>query len=113
MPGLPGRREDQEVTPEAARRAAKVAGYVSARLHVITNALRNHVEHMEKAAEVAETAYAAGQADPDVKAAQDASYITNKGLRTSAEMFRQDAHKARQVMEELEDMVEKYEEVVW
>jgi hypothetical protein len=84
----------------------RLAGFIDTNLHVITNALGNHAERMDAAAAEARSFFRAGQADPAVEAAQDASLLTNKGLLRSAEMFEQEAAKAREVSEQLSRLVE-------
>lgn len=86
--------------------AVRLAGYVERHIGTITNALHNHADHMRDAATQARAAYEAGQADPAVRAAQDASIMSNNGLRHAAAMFTEDADKARKVATELQDLVD-------
>ncbi len=83
-----------------------VARYVGDNLTVITNALHNHAERMTAAAADARTQYKAGQDNPETLAAQNASIITNQGYRMSAELFEQDAGKARGVAEHLTRLID-------
>ncbi|MEU5577761.1 hypothetical protein ABZ791_10870 [Streptomyces huasconensis] len=90
-------RMDAEMQQEATRFHAVLKEHSS----VIRTALHVYVERMEESAKKCEAAYKAGQEDPEVKAQQDASYITNNGLRHLAEMSRQSAESARQALTDL------------
>lgn len=68
---------------------------------VIRTALHVYVERMEENAKECQAAYEAGQKDPEVKAKQDASYMTNAGLRHLAEMSRQSATTARKASDDI------------
>ncbi|WP_306964322.1 hypothetical protein [Streptomyces afghaniensis] len=68
---------------------------------VIRTALWGYVERMEKAAKEAEDEYKAGQADPEVKARQDASYMTNRGYKHAAALFSDSAKSGREALEDL------------
>lgn len=84
---------------------SEIGSYVSANLHTITNALANHAARMEGAAKEARAAYEQGQADPEVREAQDQSMITNRGYLGAATAFTQDADQSRLVARELEKLV--------
>lgn len=90
---------------------AKLAHVVRQHQHVIINALHNQARHMDEAAKLAGEQYEAGKADPEVKAAQDRSMVTNNGYYQSFKMFRDDAAEARKVIEELEQAIEETEYV--
>lgn len=62
---------------------------------VILTALGARESHFGAAEREAREHYEAGQADPAVKAAQDATIMTNNGLKHSAEMFADGARRAR------------------
>ncbi|MEV5913385.1 hypothetical protein AB0M00_31395 [Streptomyces chartreusis] len=68
---------------------------------IIRTALQVYVERMEEAAKEAETAHEAGQADPEIKAQQDKSFVTNYGYKVSAQMFRESAQSARRASTDL------------
>jgi hypothetical protein len=59
------------------------------------------MERMEENAKEAQTAYEAGQADPEVKAAQDDSMVTNFGYKHLAEMCRQSAQSAQKASDDI------------
>lgn len=84
----------------------RIAKFVESSVWTIANALSNHAERMEQAAKEARTAYDAGQSDPEVKAAQDASLLTSNGLKFSAELFEQEAEKARKVCDDLQALLD-------
>ncbi|MEU9404791.1 hypothetical protein AB0E08_03660 [Streptomyces sp. NPDC048281] len=68
---------------------------------LIQTALRVYAEGMDASAKEAQAAYEAGQADPKVKAEQDASLMTNRGFKHSAELFRESAKSARSASDEI------------
>jgi hypothetical protein len=68
---------------------------------VIRSALWGYVERMEEAAREAESAYKAGQEDPEVKAQQDRSLMTNRGFKYAAQMFRDAVLEAREALQAL------------
>ncbi|WAB08854.1 hypothetical protein SEA_SUCCESS_75 [Streptomyces phage Success] len=68
---------------------------------IIRTALQVYVERMEEAAKEADAAYKAGQADPELKAQQDKSFVTNHGYKVSAQMFRESAESARKASTDL------------
>ncbi|MGN7135786.1 hypothetical protein [Streptomyces pseudogriseolus] len=68
---------------------------------LIRQALYVYLERMEGAALGAEAEYKRGQEDPEVKAQQDASLMTNRGYRISAQMFRESADSARKALDDI------------
>lgn len=86
--------------------ALRIASYVGANSDTILNALHNQASRMEQAATEAIVGYEAGRADPKVQAAQNATLMTNNGLRQAATMFKQDAVRARRVATELQDLLD-------
>ncbi|MFI2909474.1 hypothetical protein ACG2OD_14655 [Streptomyces sp. PDY-4] len=72
---------------------------------IIRTALGVYVERMERAAAEAEAAYNAGQADPEVKARQDASLMTNYGLKVASQRFQQSAESGRKALNAILDAV--------
>lgn len=76
--------------------------------YAIENALQVFARSMEGAAQTARAAYEAGQADSVVKADQDSTILPNKGLRTTADMFSQEAEKARRIAGELEWLLDEF-----
>lgn len=86
--------------------AQRVGNYVDENIDVIINALHNHAERMTDAAELAQAQYDAGQYDPDTKAAQDRSLVTNNGYKHSAQLFEKSAKKARTVANTLRTMID-------
>lgn len=72
---------------------------------LIRNALGKYARDMQEAEKEARTAYAAGQADPQVKAAQDASLLTNRGYLHAANMFKDSAESALVALEEMSDVL--------
>lgn len=63
---------------------------------IIRMALGVYRERMEAAREEAQAAYEAGQADPVLKATQDASFMTNDGYCQAAAMFADSAKQAEE-----------------
>ena len=90
--------------------AALVGAYVERHQSTITNALRVYAEHMRQAAEQAMGEYERGQADPEVKAAQDGTLISNNGYRQSAALFTENADKAREVAEGIDELIDGNED---
>jgi hypothetical protein len=72
----------------------------------IVNALYVHAAHMGDAAQEARSAYEQGRADPAVRAAQDGSLVTHQGLRMSAQMFTEQADKARALAERITRIID-------
>ncbi|MFE9442478.1 hypothetical protein ACFYO2_26530 [Streptomyces sp. NPDC006602] len=72
---------------------------------VIRAALGKYERDMREAEKEAREAYQAGQADPQVKAAQDASVIANRGYLHAANMFRESAESAVTALEEMMDVL--------
>lgn len=68
----------------------------------IANALRFFAKEMECAAVEARKGYEAGQHDPDVKASQDRTLLTNNGLRQSMLMFEQQAKGTQRLADQIE-----------
>lgn len=88
----------------------RMATYLRANAHTITNALRNHAEWQEISATAARKEWQRGLGDPAAKAEQDASLVTNHGYLLMAEMLEQDAAKARRVADEIDRLVEEDDE---
>ncbi|HLL66475.1 MAG TPA: hypothetical protein VK453_12110 [Micromonosporaceae bacterium] len=84
----------------------KVAHFVGVYAATITNALHVHADHMAEAAEAARSEYERGQRDPAVKAEQDATMVVNNGYKVTAEMFEQEAGRARKVATELQELID-------
>ncbi|MFB7027195.1 MULTISPECIES: hypothetical protein [unclassified Streptomyces] len=72
---------------------------------LIRTALRVYAERMDENAKEFQEAYEAGQADPEVKAQQDKSYVTNYGRKHAAEMSRQSAESARKASDAILDAI--------
>ncbi|MFE6226911.1 hypothetical protein [Streptomyces sp. NPDC057854] len=68
---------------------------------IIRTALSVYVERMEENAKACREAYEAGKANPEVKAQQDASFMTNDGLRHLAAMSRESAASARKASDDI------------
>ena len=83
-------------------RLIEIARATEAHFHVITNALHNQADRFDEAAKEARTHYDAGQADPEVKARQDRSGITNHGYKRLAIIFEEEAAKARTAANDLQ-----------
>ncbi|MFF3453233.1 hypothetical protein ACFYXH_02670 [Streptomyces sp. NPDC002730] len=81
--------------------AARYHAVLSKHETILRTALQVYVERMEEAAKEAQAAYEAGQTDPEMKAQQDKSFVTNFGYKHSAEMFRQSAHSARKASDDI------------
>ncbi|MGI5196919.1 hypothetical protein ACQEVY_25330 [Streptomyces sp. CA-288835] len=88
---------DSGMEKEVARYHAVVVEHET----IIRTALQVYVERMEEGAKEAQAAYEAGQANPDVKAAQDKSYVTNFGYKHLAEMCRQSVASARKASDDI------------
>ncbi|MER5883070.1 hypothetical protein ABT160_04505 [Streptomyces sp. NPDC001941] len=71
---------------------------------IIQAALGPYIREMEGSAKEAQAHYEAGRADPELRARQDASFITNIGYRQMAQMFQNSAESARRAFEALLDM---------
>lgn len=78
-------------------RAYRLGELVERESGLILTALAVYAEGMQQAADSARRAYEAGQEDGAVKAAQDATLMTNGGYKGSAEALRQAAELAREV----------------
>ncbi|MGW0583679.1 hypothetical protein ACWD25_49015 [Streptomyces sp. NPDC002920] len=81
--------------------AARYHAVLSEHETIIRTALQGYVERMEGAAKQAQEAHEAGQADPQVKAEQDGSLVTNFGYKHMAEMFRQSAGSGRKASDDI------------
>lgn len=81
--------------------AARYHAVLSEHETILRTALQVYVERMEEAAKEAQAAYEAGQADPEVKAQQDESFVTNFGYKHSAQMFRESAMSARKASDDI------------
>lgn len=73
----------------------------------ILHVLGHYENYMRESAKPSMAEYERGQADPVVKAAQDASMITNNGYRQIALMAVQNADKAKRLADELSKLVEE------
>ena len=89
------------------QRQELIADYVENNLNVITNAMMVFAEKTDKQAGAARSAYEAGQKDPEIKARQDRSLITNHGYKRSSIMLQDTADKAREVALQLAAMIEE------
>lgn len=83
-----------------------LAAFAREHEHTITNALRNHAERMDAAANEARQGYEAIKDDPAARERQDAAIVTTEGLRMSAELFASDAAKARRVADQLAALID-------
>ena len=72
----------------------------------ITNALHVYARGMNDAAVEAQTAYDAGQADSEVKAAQDRTIMPNNGLLQAVLRFRQNADDATRIAGEIDRLID-------
>ncbi|MGW6597923.1 hypothetical protein [Streptomyces sp. NPDC055036] len=84
---------DRSMVPQAVRHSE----FLMRHEDIIRQALSVYAEHMSKAEAEARVAFAAGQADPQVKAKQDKSMMTNNGYGQAANMFKantEDANRA-------------------
>ncbi len=77
--------------------AVELSTYVVQHMSVITNALSTHVDYMRTNARRAMEAYEAGHSD---------GIMSNEGYRMSAEVFTQDADKAKAVYDNLIEMMD-------
>lgn len=75
------------------KRLRNAAELLDQHAHVITNALRCHAEAMEKAAEQAKAAYAAGHSSP---------LITRQGFRMASELLADTARQERDVADAID-----------
>lgn len=80
--------EDERATAEWARNHATI----------IRTALSAYAERMQETADQAYHAWQAGQSDPAVKAAQDASMVTNGGFGGCSRLFAESAASARRAL---------------
>jgi hypothetical protein len=76
--------------------------------HAITNALEVFARRMEEAAQQARADYEAGQAVPAVRDAQDSTLLTNRALRASADVFSENASRARRIAGEIVWLTDDY-----
>lgn len=86
-------------------KAARYHAVLSEHETIIQTALRVYVERMEESAKEAQGAYEAGQADPEIKAQQDKSLVSNYGYKVSAQMFRDSAQSARKASDDILDAI--------
>jgi hypothetical protein len=91
---------------DTATEAAALGTYVAQHRDTITNALRVFARNMQDAATTAQAAYDAGQADPAVRAQQDATMMTNTGSKHSATMFTTEARKADAAADDIDRLVD-------
>ncbi|WP_416972526.1 hypothetical protein [Streptomyces sp. 4F14] len=68
---------------------------------IIRTALQVYIDHMGKSEKKAQSAYEAGQADQEVKATQDKSWMTNSGYHYAARAFRESANSARKASSDI------------
>jgi hypothetical protein len=80
--------EDGRATAEWARTHASI----------IRTALSAYAERMQESADQAYQAYQAGQDSPVIKAAQDASMVTNGGFGGCSRLFADSAASARRAL---------------
>jgi len=74
--------------------------------YTITNAMTVYAERMDENAEAVRAEWKRGQDNPDVKAAQDASMVTNNGHLHAANMASESAKRARHVAAELTRLID-------
>lgn len=72
---------------------------------VIRAALSVYAERMQDSADQAHHAWQAGQADPQIKAAQDASMVTNAGFGSCSRLFADSAASARRALAAMSEYV--------
>lgn len=77
-------------------REQELIGFMRSHVETVLNALRNQAKRMDEAAATARRAFVSGEAN---------ALVTNQGFRMSAELFEQDAAKAREVAEALSEHV--------
>lgn len=87
-----------------------LANFLLEHENTITNAMYVYAQAMNEAGVGARAQWKAGQDDPEVKAAQDGSFITNLGLKHSAQLFDDSASRARDVARRLQAMLDRLEE---
>jgi hypothetical protein len=86
--------------------AAALGTYVAQHRDAITNALRTFARDMQEAADKSQAAFEAGQADPAVRATQDATIMTNAGCKHSAVILAANAQKANAVADEIDRLID-------
>lgn len=77
---------------------------------VLETALKARVEEKREAVNIAQAAYDAGQADPEVLARQDASLVTNAGYLHLAQVARTSAEQAEAAYAALIELLAAMEE---
>ncbi len=88
----------------------ELRAYLAANMSTITNALYLHADRMTRSADEAQQLYEQGQADPAIRARQDATFMTNPGYRHSAQVLREDGERAKAVAERLQELIDDDED---
>ncbi|MFC4501768.1 MULTISPECIES: hypothetical protein [Streptomyces] len=94
------------IEASALNSAENLRRFVVANKYVIKEALRVYQEAMTSARTMAQRHYEDGQSDPDIRAKQDGSWVTNEGWGGLADQYRHNASEAARVSAELGNVLE-------
>jgi hypothetical protein len=94
------------IDPDSGKQMALYSAFLHDNEGILRTALESFARHMSEAEKDARAAYEAGQADPEVKAQQDASMVTNFAYGHAADMFKGNAKNALEALTELRDVMQ-------